>query len=91
MKQLLGVLLLVGVILTWWKWLLLLAVVVLVVKAFPVALREFREEQAARKERAAEIAARADEQTAWVDAGDPRGIFGLYMPDNRMYPPYIAS
>jgi hypothetical protein len=39
--------------------------------------------EARERQRLAEIAARADQQHAWVLAGDPRGVYGDYLPCNE--------
>jgi hypothetical protein len=80
MKQLLGFLLLVGLALTYWQWLLALVVLVLIVKAAPIAWRELQDERAASAQRRAELTARADQQAAWFVAGDPRWVTGHYPP-----------
>jgi hypothetical protein len=79
-KQLLGVLLLVGLVLAYWQWILAVVVVVLIVRAFPPAWREHQVQLALRRQGALEIAARADVQHAQVMAGDERGVYGAYPP-----------
>ena len=45
-----------------------------------LAFREIREEEAAEARRQAAVARRADQQHAWVLAGDDRGVYGAYPP-----------
>lgn len=80
MKQLIGFLLVVGLILVYWKWIVLAVVVVLIIRALPVALREWQAEVAARKARVAAVVARADQQHQWAMAGDERGVYGDFPP-----------
>jgi hypothetical protein len=79
-KQLLGWLLLVGLILAYWKIVVAVIVVVLIVRAFPPAWREHQAQVALRRQGAVEIAARADLEHAWTMQGDPRGMYGRYTP-----------
>lgn len=84
MKQLIGFLVLVGLVLAYWQWIVGIVLVVLIIRALPVALREWQAEQAAvqaaRKARDAALVARADREHAQVMAGDERGIWGQYPP-----------
>jgi hypothetical protein len=79
-KGLFGVLLLVGFVAVYWQWLLAAVVLVLIVRAAPVAWREVQDERAAEERRRAELVARADEQHRWAMAGDDRGVYGQYIP-----------
>jgi hypothetical protein len=80
MGALICVLLLVGFAVTYW-WLILAALVVVVAaclgwwscKQSDAELERMRREHAA-------LIARADQQHAWVLAGDDRGIYGNYAP-----------
>lgn len=76
MGQLIGCLILVGLVAAFWKWILLIVVIVLVVKAAPAAWQEHQAELARRAGLAAAMAARADQQHAWWMSGDPRGTYG---------------
>jgi hypothetical protein len=80
MKQLFGLLLLVGLVLAYWQWVLALVVVILAVKAAPVAWREWQAEQGAERRRLQGFIARADQQHLWSMSGDPRGMHGDYPP-----------
>jgi hypothetical protein len=79
-KQLLGFLFLVGLVLAYWQWVLALVVLVAIVKAAPIAWRELQSEREKRAYRRAELSARADQQAAWFVAGDPRWVTGHYPP-----------
>jgi cytochrome b subunit of formate dehydrogenase len=74
------VLLVVGFVVTYW-WLILLVVVVAVagVAVWAVLTRQGSAIERTRREYAA-LVARADQQHAWVLAGDDRGIYGDYAP-----------
>ncbi|MDT5082766.1 MAG: hypothetical protein QOJ80_7403 [Mycobacterium sp.] len=76
MRGLLGFLFLVGLVLAYWQWVLAAVIVVLVVKAAPVAWSEWQGERA----RLRALVARADQQHLWAMSGDPRGIHGEYPP-----------
>ena len=80
MKQLVGVLLLVGFVMAYWLWVLAVVVLVLVSRAAPAARRDARAEQDQRRARAAALVARADQQHRWASEGDSRGTFGNYPP-----------
>jgi hypothetical protein len=80
MKGLLGFLLLVGFLVAYWQWILAAIVVVLILRAAPVAWREWQEERSVLARRRAELIARADQQHRWAMAGDERGVYGLYPP-----------
>jgi hypothetical protein len=75
-----GLLLLVGFVCVYWKWVLAAVIFWAVVKAAPIAYRELQEERALRKQRAAEIVARADRQHAQIMNGDERGVYGAFPP-----------
>jgi hypothetical protein len=66
MKALIGLLLLVGLLIAYWQWVLAVVVVVLAVKAAPVAWRELQAEQAAERSRLQGVIARADQQHQWT-------------------------
>lgn len=80
MKGLFGILLLVGIVLVYWQWVLAIIVVVLIVKAAPVAYREFQAERADAAQRYNELVARADQQHRWAMSGDARGVYGAFPP-----------
>jgi hypothetical protein len=69
--------LLAGFVTTYWYW---VVVVVLIVKAAPVACWAHGAEREVSARRRAALAARADEQHVHVMEGDPRGVFGVYPP-----------
>jgi hypothetical protein len=78
--QLFAVLFAVGFVLAYW-WIIMLGVaVVLAVKLAPIAYHRYQAAVAAEQTRLAAIAARADQQHAWVLAGDDRGVYGAYPP-----------
>jgi hypothetical protein len=81
-----GLLLLVGLVVVYWKWAVAIAVVVLAVKAAPVAWSDFKSGQAAERQRLRGLIARADQQHLWAMSGDPRGIHGIYPPALRGEP-----
>jgi hypothetical protein len=56
----------VGALYGWYKW-----------RVFQLACHMTAE---AKVQRQADIAARADQQHAWVWVGDPRGTYGAYTP-----------
>jgi hypothetical protein len=75
--QLVGTLLLVGFMVKYW-WLVALVLAAVVVWKFgPGWWRRYQASVAAEERRLAAIAARADQQHAWVLAGDPRGTYGM--------------
>jgi hypothetical protein len=80
MKGLLGLLLLIGFVVAYWQWVLAAVVVVLIIKAAPVAWREHQAARLAEARRRAELIARADQQHRWATEGDERGFYGLYPP-----------
>ena len=50
------------------------------VRAYPVARAEFEADARRRITSAAQLVRRADQQHAWVLAGDDRGVYGVYPP-----------
>jgi uncharacterized membrane protein len=74
--QLIGVLFVVGLIIRYFWWIALVVVAVIVYKRAPGRWARYQAAQAAERDRLAGIAARADQQHAWVLAGDPRGTYG---------------
>jgi nitrate/nitrite transporter NarK len=83
MRGLVGLLFLVGLVVVYWKWAVAIAVVVLAVKAAPIAWRELQGERSAERARLRELIARADQQHLWEMSGDPRGVHGNYPPALR--------
>ena len=71
--QLVGTLLLVGFVLKYW-W--LIALVVAAIAAWKCAPEMWARHQAAVAAERRRLAALADQQHAWVLAGDPRGTYG---------------
>lgn len=82
--QLVGLLLLVGLIGAYWQWFLLAAVLVWGVpwarEQGHALVLAHRAAVAAERRRCAELCARADQQHAWAMAGDPRGTYGQWPP-----------
>jgi hypothetical protein len=74
--QFIGTLLLVGLMLKYWWVIAFIVCVVLVWKWAPGWWAAHQASVAAEERRVAEVAARADQQHAWVLAGDPRGTYG---------------
>jgi hypothetical protein len=74
--QLVGTLLLVGFMLKYWWLIVLVVAAVIVVKHAPGWWAAHEAAVDAEERRLAGIAARADQQHAWVMAGDPRGTYG---------------
>jgi hypothetical protein len=78
--QLFGILLLVGFVLKYWWFFALVLAVVGVWKFGPGVWARHEAAVAAERHRLAAIAARADQQHAWIIAGDDRGAYGQYPP-----------
>lgn len=72
--------LLVAYALGWLGWLVALAAVYVAAYVGWWWYRQQRAAEAATQREHAAIAARADQQHAWVMAGDPRGVYGDYPP-----------
>jgi hypothetical protein len=81
--QLIGTLLLVGFMLKYWWLIALVVVVVILYKQAPGWWAAHQAAVAAEEQRLAGIAKRADQQHAWVLAGDPRGTYGVATEGNR--------
>jgi hypothetical protein len=76
MGQLLGILLVVGFVVAYLKWIVAAVAAYLAYRWGRVVwVRHCAAADAWQREQAA-IAARADQQHAWVLAGDPRGTYG---------------
>lgn len=71
-----GVLFLIGLIIKYIWWILAALGLVLTFWIIAACVRHYQSVEAARQRRAAEIAARADQQHRWVLDGDHRGIYG---------------
>lgn len=82
MGGLIRLLLLVGFIVKFW-WLILLTMVVVAAGFWlrGVVTRQDAELERQNREHAA-LVARADEQHAWVLAGDDRGVYGEHAPEH---------
>ncbi|KMV23314.1 hypothetical protein [Mycobacterium heckeshornense] len=78
--QLIAVLLLVGIIAHFIWWIVGFTCLALAIWAGRRACGEILAARHARLRQLAELAARADQQHAWVLAGDERGIYGNYPP-----------
>jgi hypothetical protein len=74
--QLIGILFVVGLIIRYFWWIALVVAAVILYRRAPVWWARYEAAQAAERDRLAAIAARADQQHAWVMAGDPRGTYG---------------
>jgi len=74
--QFIGTLLLVGFMLKYWWFIALVVSAVVLWKRAPGWWAAHEAGVAAEEKRVAEVAARADQQHAWVLAGDPRGTYG---------------
>jgi hypothetical protein len=74
--QLIGTLLVVGFVLKYWWLIALVGAVFFAVKYGPGIYRQQQATAAARRRMLDAVAARADQQHAWVLAGDPRGTYG---------------
>jgi membrane protein implicated in regulation of membrane protease activity len=87
LRQFVGVLLLIGFVGAYFGWIAAIAAVAALVWIARQAFRsidsiEAEDAQRAQAEarRRAAVAARADQQHAWVMARDDRGVYGLYPP-----------
>lgn len=78
MKQLFGLLLIVGIICVYWQWILAVVVLVLVVNLVRRGYHTARAEAAEDWLRRKDLVARCDRQHLWVMDGDPRGTYGDY-------------
>jgi hypothetical protein len=79
-SQFIGVLLLIGFVGAYFWWIAAILAVVALVWMAQRAFREIEAEEAAEARRQAAVAKRADQQHAWVMAGDDRGKYGAYPP-----------
>lgn len=80
MKQLFGFLLLVGLVLAYWQYVVALVVLVVLWKLAPRWWAAYQVGQQARRERVAGLVARAEQQNRWANNGDPGGTYGDYTP-----------
>jgi hypothetical protein len=80
MGAILGLLLIVGTIIRYWWWLVAAAALVGALWYGRVLYVAWEIHAAARARYHAAICARADQQHAWVMAGDDRGTWGRYPP-----------
>lgn len=80
MKQLLVFLLVVGVVVAYWPWLVGLGALAAVVWYVCWRLEWAGQLRAARAQELEALAARADREHRWVMAGDDRGVYGMYPP-----------
>jgi hypothetical protein len=78
-KGFIGLLLLLGFVVVYWKLTLALLLLWAVVKAAPIAYRELQTERLERGARAEGLRARADRQRVWFESGDPRWVTGERM------------
>jgi hypothetical protein len=76
LAQLSGTLLLLGFVLKYWWVIALVLAVIAAWKYAPGIWARHQAAVAAEQRRLAAIAARADQQHAWIMAGDPRGTYG---------------
>jgi lysylphosphatidylglycerol synthetase-like protein (DUF2156 family) len=80
LAQFIGVLLLVGFIGAYFWWILAILAVVALVWMAQRAFRDIEPAEVAEARRRAAVVKRADQQHAWVMAGDNRGVYGQYPP-----------
>jgi hypothetical protein len=80
LAQFIGILLLIGFVGAYFWWIVALAAVAALIWGAQLAFREIRAEEVAEARRQAAVARRADQQHAWVMAGDDRGVYGAYPP-----------
>lgn len=73
---LIGVLFLIGLIIKYIWWILAALGLILTFWIITSCVHHYQSVEEARRRRAAEIAARADQQHRWVLDGDHRGIYG---------------
>jgi len=78
--QFIGVLLLIGFVGAYFWWIVALVAAVALIWGAQLAFREIRAEEVAEARRQAAVARRADQQHAWVLAGDERGVYGAHPP-----------
>jgi hypothetical protein len=82
--QFVGILLLIGFVGAYFWWIVAVTAVVgltwLAARRYPIARAEFEADTRHRAQRAAALVRRADQQHAWVMAGDDRGVYGAYPP-----------
>jgi hypothetical protein len=78
--QFIGVLLLIGFVGAYFWRIIAVAAVVGFVWMAERAFREIAAAEAAEARRQAAVVKRADQQHAWVMAGDNRGVYGQYPP-----------
>ena len=71
-----GTLLLVGFVLKYWWLIALVVTAIAACKYAPEVWARHQAAVAAERRRLAAVAVRADQQHAWVLAGDPRGTYG---------------
>lgn len=71
-----GSLLLLALVMTFFKWIILGVIVTTIVVATAALWRKHQRDAASQAHRDAETMRRADEQHRWVFSGDPRGMFG---------------
>ena len=78
LAQFVAVLLLVGFVGAYFWWIIAILAVVAFAWMAQRAYREIEAEAAADARRRAAVAAWADQQHAWVMAGDDRGVYGQF-------------
>jgi hypothetical protein len=76
--QLVGILLLIGFVGAYFWWSVAAVAGAALIWGAQLAFREIRAEEVAEARRQAAVARRADQQHAWVMAGDERGVCGVY-------------
>jgi nitrate/nitrite transporter NarK len=84
--QFVGVLLLVGFVGAYFWWVVAILAVVALAWMTLRAFREIEAMEVAEARRQAAIVKRADQQHAWVLAGDERGIYGRHDPSGEAEP-----
>lgn len=76
MIGLIGLLLLVGLVVAYWQWIVVAVVIAAVAGSAPAAYRGWQAERSAERAQLRELITRADQQHRWAISGDPRGTYG---------------
>lgn len=89
MRAILGLLIVMAMILAYWKFVLGVVVAFAIVRSMPTIFRSIQAHLARRASQRAELRKRlddlikrADQQHAWACQGDERGIYGEYTPES---------
>lgn len=84
MKQLLGVLLIMGLLVAYWPWVVGFVLIVFGVRMIVRAADSARVRADEKRAKDAAIVARADRQHQQVMAGNMAGVYGEYPPPREM-------